>query len=120
MPPKDKVPNITHINYEKANDFFEISFKEAANEYQNGNGIDFSKDDTGCLLATRIKNFSTLDDESNMENVILTIEKEMEYLSENINSKPYIVNYIVDKRILIFLKTLIKYYYFEIKRKYCN
>ena len=118
MPPRDKVPEIYSLDYENIKDVFTISIKEKANNYINGNGIDFSKNDNGHFAAARIKKFSLLDNKSLMGNLISTIEKEKKLLSENIETKPDIVDYVVDKRILIFLELLIKKYYADLKRLY--
>ena len=120
MPPKDKVPEIDDVKYLQALDAFEILIKKDHDNYINGNGIDFSRDDNGRLTAVRIKKFSHLDDKKIRGNLISTIEKEKELLCENIETKPDIVNYVVDKRILVFLELLIKKYYTELKKVYLN
>ena len=120
MPPKYKCPKITYVNYEKDVDTFEIRLNKDFTQYINGNAIDLSKDDNGHLAAIRIKNFSNLDKKYLMGNAIATIEKEIERLSKNIDIEQDIANCVIDKRILLFIRVLIKKNYYELKKAYLN
>jgi len=116
MPPKDKTPEINNVDYLQSIDAFEIRLKENINDYNNINGLDISKDNNGHLEAVRINKFSYIDDDIRKK-LISAIKNEIDNLSDYINTKPDIVNYIVDKRILLFLEFLIGNYYSELKKR---
>ena len=119
MPPKDKVPIISKLKYEKGNDAFEIYFNECDNyKYNTKNDVDFLEDQSGHLMAIRIRNFSKLDIESIKINVQTTIENEIQAVSMEIKTKPDILNNVIDKRKLMFLDSVVKQDYKELRQEY--
>jgi len=119
MPPKDKVPIISKLQYEKNDDAFEIYFNECNDYYyKTKNDIDFLEDKSGHLMAIRIRNFSKLDIESIKLSVLTTIENEIKSVSMEIRVKPDIINNVIDKRKLMFLDSVVKQDYKELKQEY--
>ena len=119
MPPKDKVPIITRINYNESDDAFEIFFNECENyKYNSKNNVDFLEDQFGHLMAIRIRDFSNLELGTIMIDVLATIENEIQQVSLKLLKKQDILNKVIDKRKLIFLDTMVKEDYKEIKNAY--
>jgi len=119
MPPKDKVPIISKLHYEKSDDAFEIYFNEC-NDYKckTKENVDFLEDQSGHLMAIRIRNFSKLDIENIKLNVLTTIENEIQAVSMEITTKPDILNNVIDKRKLMFLDTVVKQDYNDLRKEY--
>ena len=119
MPPKENVPIISRLHYEKSTDTFEICFNEC-NEYnlKTKGGIDFLEDNNGHLMGIHIRGFSKLDIENIKLDVLTTIENEIKGLSIELNAKRDILNNVIDKRKLMFLDQVVKDDYEKLKREF--
>jgi hypothetical protein len=119
MPPKNKVPIISKLHYEKSDDAFEIYFDEC-DDYRckPENNIDFLEDKSGHLMAIRIRNFSRLDIEGIRLSVLTSIENEIKSVTMETTTKLDILNNVIDKRKLMFLDSVVKQDYKELKKEY--
>ena len=120
MPPKDNIPIIKNIYYEKNTDIFKIYFNEEYNYHtiKSKSNIDFLEDQLGHLMAIHIKNFSKLNIENIMLNIFTTIKNEIEQVSLQLIAKHDILNNVIDKRKLMFLNDVVKNNYNELRREY--
>jgi len=119
MPPKENVPIISRLHYEKSTDTFEICFNEC-NDYnlKTKEGIDFLEDKKGHLMGIHIRRFSELDIGNIKLDVLTTIENEIKGLSIELNAKRDILNNVIDKRKLMFLDQVVKDDYEKLKREF--
>ena len=119
MPPKDKIPIIKDMHYEKDIDTFKIYFDKCDEyHYKFGTNIDFLENRLGHLMAIYIKNFSKLDIDSIKLNVYTTIKNEIQQVSMEFTAKQDILNKVIDKRKLMFLDNIVKDNYKELKRQF--
>jgi len=119
MPPKESVPIISRLNYEKSTDTFEIYFNECNDYNLKTNGdIDFLENNNGHLMGIHIRGFSKLDIENIKLNVLITIKNEIEQLSIELNAKRDILNNVIDKRKLMFLDQVVKDNYDDLRKEF--
>jgi len=121
MPPIDKIPIISRMHYNRDNDRFEIYFDECDKYiHKLKNGVDFLEDETGRLMAVYILNFSQLDIDNIKLDVFTSIENEIERLSMELSAKKDILNNVIDKRKLMFLDTVVKNDYNDLRKEFVN
>lgn len=119
MPPKDNVPIISRMYYTKESDTFEIYFNECNNyKPKERNDIIFLEDDIGHLMGIHIRNFSKLNIDNIKLDVLTTIENEIKQVSMELYSKRDILNNVIDKRKLMFLDTVVKNDYKDLRKEF--
>lgn len=121
MPPLSNKPKIQRLSYDKEKDVFEIVFKfDNASRTKKSDNVIFVENNNGELLAVQITSFSKLKVEKIKISIKSTLDAKIQQLSLYIQKKERIVENIIDKRKLNFVKSVIQNDYNEISKGNLN
>lgn len=121
MPPLSNKPKIQRLSYDKEKDVFEIVFKfDNASRTKKSDNVIFVENNNGELLAVQITSFSRLKVEKIKISIKSTLDAKIQQLSLYIQKKERIVENIIDKRKLNFVKSVIQNDYNEISKGNLN
>lgn len=121
MPPLSNKPKIQRLSYDKEKDVFEIVFKfDNASRTKKSDNVIFVENNNGELLAVQITSFSKLKVEKIKISIKSTLDAKIQQLSLYIQKKERIVENIIDKRKLNFVKSVIQNDYNEISKGTLN